>query len=118
MIKYVKKRNGRIVRFNKGKIGEAIFKAAQAVGGRDRTLSERLANDVVELLQKEFDGRIPTVEDVQNKVEKTLIENGHAATAKAYILYREQHKNIRETTQLLRDIRVVDDYVKELDWRV
>lgn len=118
MIKYVKKRNGRIVKFNKDKITTAIFKAAQAVGGKNKELSEKLADEVTCLLEKEFDGKIPTVEDVQNKVEKTLIENGHAATAKAYILYREQHKNIRETTQLLRDIRVVDDYVKELDWRV
>lgn len=118
MIKYIKKRTGRIVKFDRDKITEAIFKAAQAVGGRDKKLSAELAEKVIHLLENEFDGKIPTVEDVQNKVEKTLIENGHAATAKAYILYREQHKNIRETTQLLRDITVVDNYVKELDWRI
>ena len=65
MIKYVKKRDGRIVKFNKDKITAAIFKAAQAVGGKDKKLSERLAGQVVKLLEKEFDSRIPNVEDVQ-----------------------------------------------------
>jgi anaerobic ribonucleoside-triphosphate reductase len=74
---------------------------------------------VVKLLRRKYaGGGIPSVEHVQDIVEKVLIENGHAKTAKAYILYREQHKNIREVSRLLRDISIVDDYLEEQDWRV
>jgi len=118
MIKYVKKRDGRLVKFDKEKIVNAIFKAAQAVGGKDRKLAEKLADEVTSILEKDFKEKIPHVEQIQDIVEKVLIENGHAKTAKAYILYREQHKNIRETAKLLRDITIVDDYLKEVDWRV
>jgi len=118
MIKYVKKRDGRLVKFDKEKIVNAIFKAAQAVGGKDRKLAEKLADEVTLILEKDFKEKIPHVEQIQDIVEKVLIENGHAKTAKAYILYREQHKNIRETAKLLRDITIVDDYLKEIDWMV
>jgi anaerobic ribonucleoside-triphosphate reductase len=72
----------------------------------------------VRVLRRRYDGGVPSVEHVQDIVEKTLIENGHAKTAKAYILYREQHKNIREVSRLLRDITIIDDYLEEMDWRV
>lgn len=117
-LKYIKKRNGKIVKFQQDKITEAIFKAAQAVGGRNKELSASLAEQVVKYIEKNRTKSIPTVENVQDAVEKILIENGHAKTAKSFLLYREQHKNIRETTKLLRDITVVEDYVSETDWRV
>jgi len=63
-------------------------------------------------------GEIPTVEQIQDTVEKVLIEEGHAKTAKAYILYRHQHKDIRELGGLLKDIDVVDDYLSMMDWKV
>ncbi|PNX49602.1 MAG: hypothetical protein BV458_14345, partial [Thermoplasmata archaeon M9B2D] len=63
-------------------------------------------------------GEIPTVEHVQDVVEKVLIEDGHAKTAKAYILYRKQHQDMREIGGLLKDIDVVDDYLSMLDWKV
>jgi len=95
-IAQIRKRDGRIVAFDQEKITEAIWKAAQAVGGRDRNLAKRLSNQVVRLLVERFAGKIPGVEDIQDIVEKVLIENGHARTAKAYILYRKQRENLRK----------------------
>ena len=95
----IMKRDGKVVNFDKTKITDAIFKAAQAVGGQDRTLSEQLADAVVDILegraahQKNY---IPTVEEVQDVVERVLMEKGHAKTAKAYILYRQNRTKIRE----------------------
>ena len=101
-IKKIKKRDGRIVDFNANKIAEAIWKAAKAIGGKDRVLSVKLAEQVVETLEKQLKpGEIPTVEQVQDIVEKTLIENGHARTAKAYILYRQKRAEIRKMKTLL-----------------
>ena len=115
----IKKRDGRIVPFDPGKITQAIWEAAQAVGGKDRRRAEALATEVVRALGRSYEpGGVPGVEHVQDVVEKVLIEAGAARTAKAYILYREQHKNIREASRLLRDITIVDDYLDEMDWRV
>ena len=95
-VKEVRKRDGRIVPFEKEKITEAIFKAAKAVGGEDRGLAEDLAASVTFYLRKEFPGQIPTVEEIQDIVEKVLIKTGHAKTAKAYILYREKRARVRK----------------------
>ncbi|MFH8132421.1 MAG: ribonucleotide reductase N-terminal alpha domain-containing protein, partial [Candidatus Aenigmatarchaeota archaeon] len=101
-ISKIRKRDGRIVDFDKNKITEAIWKAAKSVGGKDRALSEKLADQVVELLQKQLKpGEIPSVEQVQDLVEKVLIENGHAKTAKAFILYRQKRAEIRRAKALL-----------------
>ena len=118
MIKHIKKRNGKIVKFEKEKIVNAIFRAGEAVGKKNLKKAEELTEKVVKTLRKDFATKIPAVEDVQDIVERVLIEEGDAKTAKAYVLYREQHKNIRETVKLLRDITMVDDYLKQLDWRV
>ena len=118
MLKHIKKRNGKIVNFEKEKIVNALFNAGEAVGKKDMKKAEELADKVVKILKKDFSTKIPTIENVQDIVEKVLIEEGDAKTAKAYVLYREQHKNIRETVKLLRDITIVDDYLKQLDWRV
>jgi ribonucleoside-diphosphate reductase alpha chain len=96
------KRDGRIVDFDQNKITEAIWKAAQAVGGKDRALSEKLASQVVELLKKQLKpGEIPHVEQVQDLVEKVLVENGHYKTAKAYILYRQKRAEARRIKSML-----------------
>lgn len=92
----IRKRDGRIVPFQVEKIAEAIFKAAQSVGGHDQVLSGTLAEKVTALVEKTFPQGIPSVEDVQDLVEKTLIEEGHAKTAKAYILYRHKKSQERE----------------------
>ncbi|RLG67044.1 MAG: ribonucleoside triphosphate reductase, partial [Methanobacteriota archaeon] len=119
MIRKIRKRDGKIADFNPVKITNAIWKAAQAVGGKDYKKSVELTDKVLERLEKELKkGEIPTVEQVQDIVEKTLIEEGHAKTAKAYILYRKQHQDIREIGGLLKDIDVVDDYLSMMDWKV
>jgi len=101
-IEKIRKRDGRIVDFDFNKIAEAIWKAAKAIGGKDRALSVKLAEQVVETLEKQLkSGEIPSVEQVQDIVEKTLIENGHARTAKAYILYRQKRAEIRKAKALL-----------------
>jgi len=100
----IRKRDGRIVDFDQEKITAAIFKAAESVGGRDKTLAKQLSDKVVEILSRRF-GRekTPTVEEVQDIVEKVLIENGHAKTAKAYILYRQRRRDVRESRTMLLD---------------
>jgi len=97
-IRHVQKRDGNLVDFEQQKISEAIWKAAQSVGGTDLTSAQKIANQVTTVLEVFFkeDGPAPTVEQIQDLVEKILIENGHAKTAKAYILYREEHKKLRE----------------------
>ena len=119
MIRKIRKRDGKIADFNPIKITNAIWKAAQAVGGKDYKKSVELTDKVIQQLEKELKkGEIPTVEQVQDIVEKVLIEEGHAKTAKAYILYRKQHQDIREIGGLLKDIDVVDDYLSMMDWKV
>jgi len=115
----VKKRDGRIAPFQKDKVEEAIFKAAKAVGGKDRELAKKLTEKVIHRLKRTFGTKIPTVEQVQDEVEKELIEAGHAQTAKAYILYRAERTRIRDTKSFLKKASViVDDYVLEKSWRV
>ena len=119
MIRKIRKRDGKVVDFNPIKITNAIWKAAQAVGGKDHKKAGELTDRVLERLEKELNkGEIPTVEQVQDGVEKTLIEEGHARTAKAYILYRKQHQDMREIGGLLKDIDVVDGYLSMMDWKV
>ncbi len=100
----IRKRDGRVVAFTPEKITDAIFKAAHSVGGRDRNIAKKLTQQVIEFLKKEgYNGIVPAVEDVQDAVEKVLIENGHARTAKAYILYRDKRTRIREAKTELMD---------------
>jgi uridine kinase len=95
-ITHVVKRTGAVVPFNQERITNAIYRAAVAVGGRDRSIAERLANQVVAMLETVTPpDQVPTVEEIQDVVEKVLIENGHARTAKAYILYRDERARQR-----------------------
>ena len=118
-MKFVRKRDGRLEPFDQERITNAIWKAAKAVGGKDRELAKKLSNQVVAELKRRFgeDG-VPTVEEIQDIVEKILIENGHARTAKAYILYRKQHQDLRELAALLSSADLVDQYLDIEDWRV
>lgn len=101
-IKNVEKRSGAIVPFTPERITNAIYRAAVAVGGRDRSTAEGLSKQVVaELERKCPEGCVPKIEEIQDIVEKVLIENGHARVAKAYILYRdEQIKKRAENAKL------------------
>lgn len=103
MISTITKRDGRKTDFNKEKIAQAIFKAAKKMGGRDYTLSQQLADKVVEYLENENSSEAITVEHVQDVVEKVLIEEGHAQTAKEYILFRSDRTRVREmNTRLMK----------------
>ena len=98
----VRKRDGSVVDFDKEKIVNAIFKSAQSVGGSDKKEAERVAGKVVEYIAQKFrDDYIPTVEEIQDLVEKALIETGHASTAKSYILYRHRKTVEREAKRIL-----------------
>ena len=96
MIIHIIKRDGRKVPFNIEKIETAIFRAAKSVGGTDENEALELAAQVCEIYEKEHGKEVPTVEQIQDIVEKVLIENGHAKTAKAYILYRYKRTKERE----------------------
>ena len=103
MIKQIIKRDGRVVPFNTEKIANAIFKAAQSIGGQDYKESMEIAFKSCEKAEKLYADRIPTVEQIQDVIEKTLIDDGHAQTAKAYILYRYERTRSREMkTNLMR----------------
>ncbi len=104
----IKKRDGRIVPFDKRKILMAVFKAMEAVGKADKEVAENIANEVVSSLEKSGKS-IPTVEEVQDLVEETLMKRGLYKVAKAYILYRALHNQIRE---------LVDGYLYKKTWLV
>ncbi len=99
----IRKRDGRLVPFDGAKISEAIYRAAVSVGGEDRALADELGGVVKVLLEREFRDRVPGIEDIQDLVEKVLIETGHAKTAKAYILYRDRRARIRETLSVRKE---------------
>lgn len=111
MLTLIRKRDDRVVPFNETKITNAIFKAAQSVGGEDRQTAMEVTLDVIKELKKQPDDHIFTVEEVQDTVEKILIEKGHAKTAKAYILYREKRSRVREGRTELMD--TVAEILKE-----
>ncbi|MBR6574393.1 MAG: anaerobic ribonucleoside triphosphate reductase [Clostridia bacterium] len=103
MITEIIKRDGRRAPFQIEKIADAIFAAAQASGGRDYDMAMNLAQQVVQLLDNENMITLPTVEQIQDAVEKVLVKNGHARTAKKYILYRNERTRAREmNTRLMK----------------
>ena len=109
----IKKRDGRVVEFDQSKIAEAIWKAAKSVGGSDKTIAEKIANQVTAVIEVFFKGpdSAPSVEQIQDLVEKILIEGGHAKTAKAYILYREKQareRSLRSRSQHLEECIELD----------
>lgn len=113
----VRKRGGATVRFDSQKITESIAKAGQASGEYTHTVARRLANKVVAQLEARTDLKVPTVEYIQDVVEDILLASAYKKTAKAYILYRDQHRQIRELTQAAQ-VDLVDSYLGDLDWRI
>ena len=102
-IKEIIKRDGRTVEYDIDKIKVAIYKAAEVLGGKNEDMAEDLAEEVERYLVEELNNDRPTVEEIQDAVEKVLIENGHARTAKEYILYRAERTRIREmNTRLMK----------------
>ncbi|MCF7846412.1 MAG: ribonucleoside triphosphate reductase [Candidatus Peribacteraceae bacterium] len=113
----IQKRNGAIVDFDAKKIENAIFAAAKAAGGKDLTEAKRLVDQVVAELEKE--DKVPTVEEVQDLVEKVLVKSGHPTTAKTYILYREKRAEARADRDVVVEVeKTMSEYLNQLDWRV
>jgi len=120
MVKTIKKRDGREVKFNEKKIENAVYKATKAIGRDNREISREITQEVITYLNIFFkeDG-IPNVEQIQDLVEKILIEKGYADIAKAYILYREQHAKLRDTKKLFSDaMNVISSYLDRSNWKV
>lgn len=119
MITEIIKRNGRVEIYNQEKIVHAIFKAATACGGSDYERAEEIGRQVVAVLHRNYSDKQPDVESIQDIVEKVLIENGHAKTAKAFILYREKRKSTREMDALIKaTIGMFSDYLGDKDWQI
>ena len=98
MFEKIKKRNGEIVNFDASKITNAIFKAGQATGEFGFDIAKKLTLRVLDIAINTIGGKIPSVEEIQDIVEEVLISSPYKKTAKAYIIYREQHAKIREIT--------------------
>ena len=116
----VVKRSGRVVPFKREKIVIAVAKAFKETGEGSKKDAEKIAVKVVQLLNKNYrKNYIPEIEEIQDLVERVLMVLDFDKTAKAYILYREQHRKIRETEGALKEaVDLVDKYIREIDWRV
>ena len=115
MIKKVTKRDGRLVDFNQEKITNAILKAAKATGEfKDKKIAKELTAKVLKKIEKKTN---ISVEEIQDSVENTLILSKYKKTAKAYIIYRDQHQKMREIENKSQ-ISLIDKYLEKLDWQV
>ena len=113
----IKKRDGRIVKFNEQKIMSAIERAGLNSGELAETEASKLTAQVIKRAEKEITAKVPTVEQIQDIVEEVLLDSRYKATAKAYIIYRDQHKKIREISDATH-VDLIDQYLSRLDWRV
>ena len=104
MIQIIKKREGRLVEFDKKKITEAIFAAMLAAGEKNKTLPGKVTEQVIIKLEKRFKDMVPQVEEVQDVVEEVLIREGMVKVAKAYILYRDRRSKIRESLKVRKKV--------------
>jgi len=120
MFNKIRKRNGQIVEFDQAKITNAILKALTATGQGDGEKAKEISDKVVNLMERRFKkDEIAAVEQIQDIVEEVLILEGYAETAKAYILYREQRRRIREAVKVAEEaVDRVDQYLDRLDWEV
>ena len=118
-IKQIIKRSGKIVKFDKAKIERAIYKSTEAIGDADKKLAKKITDDVLKEVIKRFHERsIPAVEEIQDVVEEVLIKKKHIKIAKAYILYRDQHRQLRDINNEKADAKLMEDYLGRADWRL
>ena len=115
--KRIKKRDGRIVRFDIGKVSNAIERAGKATGEFERIIAEQLAEKAVCLAEKKITRRVPTVEEIQDATEEILINSKYFKTGKAYIIYRDQRARLREINAQA-NVELVDQYLDQIDWQV
>lgn len=116
----IKKRDGTIVDFCQDKITEAVFKAMRSQGMEDRAAAKHVSDITTFILEEKFGGfTIPSVEQIQDIVEMVLMKQGYHEVAKAYILYRERHKDIREAKKTGLNLeRLIKDYINDRDWKI
>ena len=117
MYKSIKKRDGRTAKFDRKKIEKAIEKAGLETGEFDAAQAVELTDKVLGVLETRNQKRLPSVEDIQDIVEDALIDSKFKKTAKAYIIYRDQHKKLREITSNAH-VDLIDKYLGNLDWKV
>jgi ribonucleoside-triphosphate reductase len=120
LVKQVVKRSGRVVPFDQKKITAAVTKALSITGEGTKSDAAKVTAKVVQMLNKNYKkGAIPAIEEIQDLVERVLMILDFDETAKSYILYREQHRKIRETEESLDEaVGLVDKYIQEIDWKV
>jgi len=117
VFKKIEKRDGRLVKFETEKITNAIAKAGAATGEFNHEIAQKLTLKVLNLAQQAIPRDVPTVEEIQDVVEEILLSSPYRKTAKAYIIYREQHAGIREITARA-NVDLVDQYLDKVDWQV
>lgn len=127
-VKQVRKRDGRVVKFDRKKMIEVVMKAFKATEEGNLRNAQDLARKVEHEINKRFTVRngggkmkaeIPTVEEIQDIVEGLLIRENYVDTAKSFIIYRDQHRRLRENQEILKNsVDLVDDYLNEMDWKV
>ena len=117
MFTQIRKRDGRIVKFDPEKITGAIAKAGAATGEYETETARRLTIKVLALAGQLLGDRIPGVEEIQDIVEETLLQSPYRKTAKAYIIYRDQHARLREVVNKM-EVDLVDRYLQKVDWKI
>ncbi|HNZ35287.1 MAG: ribonucleoside triphosphate reductase [Pseudomonadota bacterium] len=117
MFTQIRKRDGRIVKFDPEKITGAIAKAGAATGEYETETARRLTIKVLALAGQLLGDRIPGVEEIQDIVEETLLQSPYRKTAKAYIIYRDQHARLREVVNKM-EVDLVDRYLQKMDWKI
>jgi ribonucleoside-triphosphate reductase len=117
MFSQIRKRDGRVVKFDPEKITNAIAKAGAATEEYDSGTARRLTIKVLTLAEQLLGDRIPSVEEIQDIVEETLLQSPYRKTAKAYIIYRDQHARLREVINKM-EVDLVDQYLQKADWKI
>ena len=119
-ISRIKKRDGKITDFIQDKITKAIYKAMESKGIMDEGVAKSVSDIVMFVLEDKFGGyTVPSVEQIQDIVEMVLMKQGYHEVAKAYILYRDRHKDIREAKKIGINLeRLIKDYINDHDWKV
>ena len=117
MHQQIQKRDGRFVKFEAEKITTAIARAGLATGEFEREAAKKLTLKVLSLAEQLFDDKVMNVEEVQDVVEEVLLASPYRKTAKAYIIYRDQHARLREIANRM-EVDLVDQYLKKIDWKI
>jgi len=117
MYKKIRKRNGKLVDFDISKIAKAISKAGKATGEFDEAEAKKLADKVAKVSEEQIRRKVPTVEEIQDIVEDVLLATRYKITAKAYIIYRQKHAEMRELAETQK-VDLMEQYLNNIDWQI